>query len=249
MIAKRIQPLVSCRGVTRQYGSGERATIALRGADLDIYPGELTLLVGPSGCGKTTLISIISGILNPTSGDVLVADEDLVRMTERTKASFRAENVGIVFQHFNLIPTLTAAENVAVPLIVNRDSARRAVARAEQLLSEIGLGDRSHAFPGELSGGQQQRLSIARAIVHRPRIVVCDEPTSALDHQTGRQVMHVLRRHAVDHERALLVVTHDQRIFEFADRIVKLEDGRIVGDERLVSLPATANHIPATDDN
>ena len=135
MIAKRIQPLVSCRGVTRQYGSGERATIALRGADLDIYPGELTLLVGPSGCGQTTLISIISGILHPPSGAVLVADEDLVRMTERTKASFRAENVGIVFQHFNLIPTLTAAENVAVPLIVNRDSARRAVARAEQLLS------------------------------------------------------------------------------------------------------------------
>ncbi len=235
MISPRTQPLVTCRRVTRQYGTGERATVALRGADLDIHPGELTLLVGPSGCGKTTLISIIAGILKPTSGDVEVAEENLVTLPERSKALFRAKNVGIVFQHFHLIPTLTAAENVAVPLIINRCSQREAVARARDLLDEVGLGNRGGAFPGELSGGQQQRLSIARAIIHEPRIVVCDEPTSALDQQTGRQVMQLLRRHAVRENRALLVVTHDQRIFEFADRVVHLEDGRIVRDERLSS--------------
>jgi putative ABC transport system ATP-binding protein len=245
MNSTQIQPLVTCSGVTRTYGMGERATVALRGTDLDILPGELTLLVGPSGCGKTTLISIIAGILKPTSGDVEVAEENLVTMSERLKAAFRAETVGIVFQHFHLIPTLTAAENVAVPLIINRCSPRRAISLARDLLAELGLGDRSGAFPGELSGGEQQRLSIARAIIHEPRIVVCDEPTSALDQQTGRQVMQLLRRHAVQHDRALLVVTHDQRIFEFADRVVHLEDGRIVGDERLQSQPVKKLHSSA----
>ncbi len=245
MITSRLHPLVTCRGVTREFGTGEGATTALRGTDLEILPGELTLLVGPSGCGKTTLISIIAGILKPTSGTVEVADENLVEMPERTKAVFRAQNVGIVFQQFNLIPTLTAAENVAVPLIINRCSRNRAIAKVRHLLAEMDMADRGGAFPSELSGGQQQRLSIARAIVHEPRIVVCDEPTSALDQQTGRNVMQLLRCHAVQRNRALLVVTHDQRIFEFADRVVYLEDGRITGSERLQPLPATNFHHPA----
>ncbi len=238
MITTTPIPLVTCRGVTRTYGSGEGATTALRGVDLDVLPGELTLLVGPSGCGKTTLISIIAGILKPTAGSVKAADQNLGFMTERSLAAFRAQHVGIVFQQFNLIPTLTAAENVAVPLTINRRPPKPSRTAVQHLLNEIGLGDRGGAFPSQLSGGQQQRLSIARAIVHQPRIVVCDEPTSALDQQTGRNVMQLLRAHAVQQNRALLVVTHDQRIFEFADRVVHLEDGRVTGDERIQRTPA-----------
>ena len=187
-------PGVRCRAVVKDYGSGDATVRALRGVDLDVAPGELTLLVGPSGCGKTTLISILAGTLDATAGDVVVLGVDLNRLSKREKAAFRARNVGFVFQQFNLLPALTAAENVAVPLIINGASRRAAVARAVETLAAVGLGDRTHSLPAQLSGGQQQRVAIARALVHEPRLLVCDEPTSAIDATTGQTVMSLIRR-------------------------------------------------------
>jgi putative ABC transport system ATP-binding protein len=218
---------VRCQGVTKSYEAGGTAIMALRGIDLDVHRTELLMLVGPSGCGKTTLISVMAGILDHDAGTCLVFDNDLQHMGQYEKTRYRGENIGFVFQAFNLIPTLTAAENVAVPLLINGRKRRAALRRAQDMLGRVGLSDRLHALPTQLSGGQQQRVAIARALVHDPKLVVCDEPTSALDHDTGRTVMALLRTMALSEERALVIVTHDARIFEFADRIALMNDGRI----------------------
>jgi putative ABC transport system ATP-binding protein len=222
---------VICRNVVKEYVSGESRVLALRGVDLDIRPGELTLLVGPSGCGKTTLISILAGTLDPTGGEVSVLGVDLNRLSKREKAAFRARNVGFVFQQYNLLPALTAVENVAVPLVINGYSKSAAVARAAEVLNSVGLGERTDYLPAHLSGGQQQRVAIARALVHRPRLLVCDEPTSAIDARTGHAVMELIRRMALQPDRVVVVVTHDPRVFDFADRTITLEDGRVVAAE------------------
>lgn len=223
---------VSCRELTKNYGSGENRVQALRGVNLDIQPGEVTLLVGPSGCGKTTLISILAGTLLATSGDVVVLGEDLTRLSRQELTGFRARNVGFVFQQLNLLSALTAAENVAVPLVINGTRKREAVARAEEMLRTVGLGDRLRSLPNQLSGGQQQRVAIARALVHRPRLLVCDEPTSAIDARTGQMVMELIRQMALAPDRVTVVVTHDLRVFDFGDRIIKLEDGRVAEETR-----------------
>jgi putative ABC transport system ATP-binding protein len=220
--------VVHCRNVVKSYGAGSAKVMALRGIDLDVYRGELLMLVGPSGCGKTTLISVVAGILDQDSGDCRVLGENLLAMGQRRKTRFRGENVGFVFQQFNLLPTLTAAENAAVPLLINGVPRAKAVARAKEVLDRVGLGERGHSLPSQLSGGQQQRVAIARALVHEPRLIVCDEPTSALDHDTGHKVMELLREVAMGEGRSLLIVTHDQRIFSFADRIAKMDDGQVV---------------------
>ena len=219
---------VRVRGVTKTYGTGGAQVTALRGIDLDIRTGELLMLVGPSGCGKTTLISVIAGILDQDDGECRVFDHDFKSMPASKKTKYRGETIGFVFQAFNLLPTLTAAENVSVPLLINGVPRRDALRRAKDMLAEVGLGDRANAMPAELSGGQQQRVAIARALVHDPKLIVCDEPTSALDHETGTRVMELLKRIAVGKDRALVIVTHDARIFEFADRIAKMDDGRVV---------------------
>jgi len=218
---------VICRNLTKDYGSGDSRVRALRGVDLDIAPGELTLLVGPSGCGKTTLISILAGTLDATSGDVAVLGVDLKRLSKHQKAAFRAKNVGFVFQQFNLLPTLTAVENIAVPLVINGQSKAAAVARATEVLKAMGLGDRTTSLPSQLSGGQQQRVAIARALVHQPRLLVADEPTSAIDARTGQGIMELIRQMALQPDRVAVVVTHDARVFGFGDRIITLEDGRV----------------------
>jgi putative ABC transport system ATP-binding protein len=187
----------------------------------------MSLLVGPSGCGKTTLISIIAGILEPTAGTVSVLGTELTRLSDRAKVRFRGKNVGFIFQQYNLLPALTAAENAAIPLVIAGAPKREAVARATALLDALGMADRAHALPSQLSGGEQQRVAIARALVHEPRLLVCDEPTSALDAQSGHRTMEHLRRVAVQPDRAVIVVTHDSRVFEFGDRIVHMEDGTI----------------------
>jgi putative ABC transport system ATP-binding protein len=220
-------PAVTCRGVTKEFGSGETAVWALRGIDLDVAGGQMTLLVGPSGCGKTTLLSVVAGILEPSAGQVRVLEVDLARLTGRQKVEFRGRNIGFVFQQFNLLPSLTAAENAAVPLLIAGLPRRQAVAQAADLLTQMGMGRRLHGFPAQLSGGEQQRVAIARALVHEPRLLVCDEPTSALDAATGHSIMELLRQQGVHPGRAVLVVTHDSRAFEFGDRIVKMNDGRI----------------------
>jgi putative ABC transport system ATP-binding protein len=218
---------IRVRGVTKEFGSGGAVTRALRGVDLDVPYGEMLMLVGPSGCGKTTLVSIIAGTLAPTSGDVVVLGRDLVAMANGAKVRFRRENVGFVFQSYNLLPALTAAENAAVPLLIAGQGRREAVEKAADVLAALGLGDRLANLPAELSGGQQQRVAIARALVHDPRLLVCDEPTSALDAENGRITMELIERLAVQPGRAVIVVTHDARVYSFADRIASMEDGRI----------------------
>jgi putative ABC transport system ATP-binding protein len=218
---------VACRAVTKEFGQGDSRTLTLRGIDLDIHPGEITLLVGPSGCGKTTLISIIAGILDPTAGEVSVLGANLGRLSAAQKVRFRGANIGFVFQQYNLLPALTATENAAVPLLIAGVPRRQAVAKARALLAELGLEKRADALPSQMSGGQQQRVAIARALVHEPRLLVCDEPTAALDAQAGQSVMELLRRIALQPDRAVIVVTHDSRVLGFGDRIVHMEDGRI----------------------
>jgi putative ABC transport system ATP-binding protein len=225
---------VRCTGVTKTYGTGNARVIALRGIELDVHTGELLMLVGPSGCGKTTLISVIAGILDQDEGSCVIFEQDWQQMSLYAKTRYRGHHIGFVFQAFNLLPTLTAAENVAIPLLINGGGRREALRRAQEVLAQVGLGERADAVPAQLSGGQQQRVAIARALVHDPKLIVCDEPTSALDHETGHQVMALLRN-ATGKDRALIVVTHDARIFEFADRIAKMDDGRI---EKIVHSPA-----------
>lgn len=225
-------PGVHCRDLVKDYVTGDTHVRALRGVNLDISPGELTLLIGPSGCGKTTLISILAGTLDPTGGEVSVLGVDLQRLSGRAKANFRARNVGFVFQQFNLLPTLSAAENVAVPLVINGSSRREAVTRAIEILKTVGLEDRINAKPSQLSGGQQQRVAIARALVHQPRLLVCDEPTSAVDGHTGQIIMQLIRQVALQPDRVVVVVTHDARVFDYGDRMVTLEDGRVAGEKQ-----------------
>jgi putative ABC transport system ATP-binding protein len=229
---KRACDGVTCRNLSREYINGNLRVQALRGVSLRIVPGELTLLMGPSGCGKTTLLSIIAGTLDPTGGAVSVLGTELGRLSTSERAEFRACNVGFVFQHLNLLPKLTAAENVSLPLLIQRQPNNAALRRAREVLSEVGLGDRTDSLPGQLSGGQQQRVAIARALVHGPRLLVCDEPTSAVDAHTGRAVMSLIRQVALQPDRVTIVVTHDQRVLSFADRIISLEDGRVVGRKR-----------------
>ncbi|MBV9610803.1 MAG: ABC transporter ATP-binding protein [Acidobacteria bacterium] len=223
---------ILAEGITKWFGEGDAKVQALRGLDLEIGMGELAMLVGPSGCGKTTLISIIAGLLDASDGDLEVLGTRPMQMTPQEQILFRRRNLGFVFQQFNLLPTLTAAENVAVPLFIAGADRRRAIDQASELLNELGLGDRLSHLPRDLSGGQQQRVAIARALMHNPRLVVCDEPTSALDAKTGHLVMELFSEVAVSPDRALVVVTHDSRIYEFADTIAHMEDGRVIGVER-----------------
>jgi putative ABC transport system ATP-binding protein len=236
-----IETAVTLRGVTKSYGEGEARVTALRGVDLEVGGGELLMLVGPSGCGKTTLISVVAGILDQDDGVVEVFGQDVKALGPRAKSRFRGRNVGFVFQAFNLIPALSAAENVSVPLLIAGLERREALARGRAMLERVGLGDRWRALPSQLSGGQQQRVAIARSLVHEPRLIVCDEPTSSLDHETGSRVMEILREVALGGSRTLIVVTHDARIFRYADRIAAMDDGRIT---KVVRSAAELGHPP-----
>lgn len=221
-------PIIICQNLCKTYGAGESLCHALQGVDLTVYPGELRLLMGPSGSGKTTLISIIAGILDPTEGSCLVQGIDLNRLSDREKTHYRGKHIGFVFQAFNLIPSLSNEENIAIPLLIQGHPKQGALQKAKSLLEELGLKEKIGRFPPELSGGQQQRVAIARGIVHDPNLIVCDEPTSFLDHQTGARIMEILRNIVSQKNATLLVVTHDPRIVSFADRIDYLEDGRII---------------------
>jgi putative ABC transport system ATP-binding protein len=233
--------------VTKTYGEGNAAVQALRGVDLEIRAGELLMLEGPSGCGKTTLISVLAGLMHRDGGNCSVLEHDYEKMSPGETTLFRGLNIGFVFQAFNLIPALTAAENAATPLLIHGLKRKAAVNQAQAVLKELGFDDRMmRSLPADLSGGQQQRVAIARAMVHRPRLIVCDEPTSALDRESGHQVMELLRRFALDQDRVLVVVTHDERIFEFADRIARMEDGRIIKIENSSSRAPKAPGTPPT---
>jgi len=184
---------VRCRALTKTYGTGDASVTALRGVDLDVRLGELLMVVGPSGCGKTTLISVIAAILGQDSGTCEVLGRDVKRMDASERTRFRGESIGYVFQMFNLLPALSAVENVSIPLLLTGAPRKQAESRAQEALDAVGLGARHHALPAQLSGGQQQRVAIARALVHDPKVIVCDEPTSNLDHVAGHTMMELLR--------------------------------------------------------
>lgn len=221
---------VELRHISKDFPVGDETIRVLFDISASIRMGELTMIVGPSGCGKTTLISILSGILSSTEGEVEVMGKDITHMKDRERVLFRREHIGFIFQQYNLLPALTAAENAALPLIAAGMPDDEAADKARSILETIGMQGQSEKLPRQLSGGQQQRVAITRALVHNPQLIVCDEPTAALDAQTGKAVMEILRRVAGDSGRAVLVVTHDNRIYHFADRILEMSDGRIVGD-------------------
>ena len=208
----------------------EESIRVLHGIDLEINTGELTYLIGESGSGKTTLISIIAGILFPTEGRVNIFGTDIYDLTDTELVNFRLDNIGFIFQQYNLLPALTAAENAAVPLYANGMAREEGVERGKAILDALNIADQCEKLPRQLSGGQQQRVAIARALIHEPRIVVCDEPTAALDAGSGRRVMDLLREVALAPDRAVIIVTHDNRVFDLADRIIEIEDGRITHD-------------------
>ncbi len=223
-------PAIRIHGVCRDFMAGEQTLRVLHDISVDIRSGELTYLVGESGSGKTTLISIIAGILWPTEGDVEVFGTDIYSLTDTELVDFRLENIGFIFQQYNLIPSIDAASNAAVPLIARGMKLHEARAQACAMLDKLNILDQADKLPNQLSGGQQQRVAIARALVHRPRLVVCDEPTAALDARSGRRVMDLLREVGMAEGRSVIIVTHDNRIFDLADRILVLEDGRITHD-------------------
>jgi putative ABC transport system ATP-binding protein len=219
--------LISCRGIRKSYGEGEAKFEALRGIDLDVHAGELTLLVGPSGSGKTTLLSIISMILSFDEGELFLLDRDVSKMVETEKSKFRCCELSIVFQSLFLIPTLTVVENVTLPLIVGGKDEESSSLKAIQILKELHIERYSETSPRYLSKGQQQRVAIARAIINDAKIIICDEPTSALDHKTAYEVMDILHSLASKKGKAVLVVTHDNKIFPYADRIINMIDGQV----------------------
>jgi putative ABC transport system ATP-binding protein len=214
--------------VTKSYGSGATATQALKGVDLEVRPKEVLLMEGPSGSGKTTLLSIMGAILRPTSGRVIVGGRDIAKLSERELPRVRLEELGFVFQGFNLFPALTAQENVGIALDIRGARGAAAESRALEALRAVGLEDKARSLPRDLSGGQKQRVAIARALVGEPRIILADEPTASLDAESGRRIMELLRSLATNDGRAVVVVTHDARIFEYADRVVRIDDGRLV---------------------
>ena len=223
--------LLQLRDASREYRMGEVTVQALRGIDLDIDAGQVVVLLGPSGSGKTTLLNLAGGLDTPTRGQVWVAGEAIAGYDSRRLVEYRARTVGFIFQFFNLIPSLTAAENVEFALALVETDHRAAARRARELLDRVGLGDRGDHFPAQLSGGQQQRVAIARALANKPRLLLCDEPTGNLDVETGRQVLEVLDSTARDEDSTVLLVTHNAAIAPMADRVLRLRDGRVEHDD------------------
>jgi putative ABC transport system ATP-binding protein len=242
-----MEAAVVVRDVTKTYVEGDVPVEALRGVDLEINPGELVMLVGPSGSGKTTLLSIMGCILKPTSGSVRIGGREVGNLSERQLPGIRLEHIGFVFQGFNLFPTLTAGENVELMLDLKRVHKTQAPGRAHDLLEQVGMAGKFHAFPCNLSGGQKQRIAIARAIAGDPKIILADEPTAALDSHTGRKVMELMRDLAHNRGRAVVVVTHDPRVIEFADRTIRIEDGAIAkgSPETAVPVELLARNVPS----
>src|SRR5437773_12561000 len=228
---EKLIPDGQCRDLRKDVGDGATQVEVLRGVDFEALLGKLTFLVGPSGCGKTTLISVIAGLLDSTGGEVELFNQNIEKFSASERILFRRKNLGFVYQQYNLLPALTAAENAAVPLLAAGVRRREAVDRAKAVLVQLGMEERLDTLPSKLSGGQQQRVALARALVHEPRLILCDEPTAALDHATGAAVMELLAANAVHPERAVIVVTHDTRVFHYADAIAQIDDGRIVKAE------------------
>lgn len=239
--------LLVANGITKKFGSGDHEVTVLKGIDLELYPGELTLLMGPSGSGKTTLISILGCILGQTDGSFSVAGIETKGMKPDQLADLRRNHVGFVFQGYNLFPTLTALENVMLAIDVRGGSDPEGLEKAARALIAVGLAHRINTYPSKLSGGEKQRVALARSLAGRPSVILADEPTAALDSENGQAVMELLSEVAKDPTRAVLAVTHDHRTLKYADRIVRIEDGRIHSDERKAdgTLKAALSQVPS----
>lgn len=224
---------IKADGIVKWFGEGEARTNALRDVKLETYFGEIVYIVGPSGSGKTTLLSVLSGILRPNGGTVLSENVDIWRLSKDDLAEFRLKKIGFVFQDYHLFPRLTTAENVAIPLILKRRDWDEALKEAEKYLDIVGLKGRSQLPPVKPSGGEQQRVAIARAIISQPDILIMDEPTASLDGDTGRAIVSFVKTKFLNQNRCILIVTHDSRIYEFATRILHMEDGKLTGVERI----------------
>ncbi len=222
------KPAVHVKGIFKSFGDGSSRLTVLKDISLETREGEIMMLVGPSGCGKTTLISIMAGTLDADQGEVEVFGTAIHKLSKSAVTRFRAQNIGFIFQQFHLIPTLNIVQNASVPLLIQGKSTHYAEKRAREALALVGLGDRFHHRPSQLSGGQQQRVAIARALVHEPKLIICDEPTAALDAENGQIVMKLFEQVARTPGRSVVIVTHDNRIFQHADRIAQMDDGRIV---------------------
>lgn len=222
---------ITCRNLTKTFGSEGNVVKALRGIELNVPVGKISMIVGPSGCGKTTLISVLSTLSDAQAELCNVLDTDILNLNMEQKSFFRRQKIGFVFQAFNLLPALTAIENVAVPLILNGIKRDMALMQANKMLIAADLPDRNNHYPAQLSGGQQQRVAIARALVHEPDLIICDEPTSALDHNAGQSVMKLLRSLTEQSGKTALIVTHDPRIYEYADQLIYMEDGQVMSVE------------------
>jgi len=220
-------PAIVVSGINKAFGKGDGQVRVLHDISFQLPAGEMSFLVGPSGCGKTTLISIMGAILNQDAGSVDVFGTRVSHLNNAGKTTFRKNNIGFIFQQFNLVNTVTAWENVAIPLLIRGESMASARVKALAMLEQVGLSDRAEFVPKDMSGGQQQRIAIARALVGNPRFLICDEPTASLDGQNGQTVMQLLKGVAVDSHRCVVVVTHDTRIYDYADRILTMEDGRM----------------------
>jgi putative ABC transport system ATP-binding protein len=221
------------------FGAGAGAVRALNGVDLDMHRGEVLLLMGPSGSGKTTLLSIIGCILRPTAGGVRVSGEDVAGLPGKRLAELRLQHIGFVFQDFNLLPTLSAVENIEIPLLLRKMHVREARRRALDALESVGLSAKGDVFPAELSGGEKQRVAIARALIGKPSLLLADEPTAALDFANGRAILNLLADSASQAGCSVVIVSHDLRAREFADRVALLEDGRLVPDGSVISAPSS----------
>jgi putative ABC transport system ATP-binding protein len=226
---------IKASGLEKWFGEGEAKTFALRGVDLEADFGEMVYIVGPSGSGKTTLLSVLSGILRPNSGGVQVEGTDIWSLASDELAEFRRNKIGFVFQDYHLFPRLSTAENVAVPLILKRRDWTESIGEALKYLDVVGLKARAELPPLKLSGGEQQRVAIARAIVGQPDILIMDEPTASLDGDTGRAIVSFVHQNLLNENRCIIVVTHDDRIYEFATRILQMEDGRLIGVKDVVA--------------
>jgi len=226
------EPAIRVTGVVKWFGEGEARTQALKDVSLEAYFGEMLYIVGPSGSGKTTLLSVLSGILRPNSGNVTVEGSDIWKLSSDKLADFRLHKIGFVFQDYHLFPRLTTAENVVVPMILRRKNWGEAIAEAKKYLEIVGLKNRADLPPVKLSGGEQQRVAIARAIAGQPDILIMDEPTASLDGDTGHAIVGFVKNNILNEKRCILIFTHDARIYDFATRILHMEDGRLTSIEK-----------------
>jgi putative ABC transport system ATP-binding protein len=223
---------IQATGLARWFGEGEAKTMALRDVSLEAQFGEIVYIVGPSGSGKTTLLSVLTGILKPNTGKVLLEDVDIWGLNSDQLADFRLAKIGFVFQDYHLFPRLTTAENVAIPLVLRDKDWNESIQEAEKYLDIVGLKSRAELYPVKLSGGEQQRVAIARAMVDQPDILIMDEPTASLDGDTGVAILSFVRKNVLNENRCILVVTHDDRIYPFATRILQMEDGKLKASEK-----------------